>query len=265
MDNYAPSSAEPVDSTEQADFVTALARGLAVIRAFGADAPRMMLTDIARRVDLPRATVRRSLITLKTLGYIENDGRYFALTPRVLALGHSYLSSTPLPRAAQPFLDRLSDQIHDPCSVSILDDDEVLVLARAAPKRLISLANSVGTRLPAYCTGSGRMLLASLSEDAFDAFLARIKPRRFTANTHVEPDDIRLLVQEARELGYAFSNGEVENSVRSIAVTLRNAQGRPIAVLGAASYMERIGPTEMIERFLPLMRRTAQDLRPALI
>lgn len=250
---------------EQADFVTALARGLAVIRAFSADAPRMTLADIARRVELPRATVRRSLITLEALGYVENAGRNYALTPRVLALGHSYLSSVPLPRAAQPVLDRLSDALQDPCSVSILDDDEVLILARATPKRLISLANSVGTRLPAYCTGSGRMLLALLSDEALDAYFARLVPRRFTPNTHVHVRDIRRFILDARERYYGFSDSEVENSVRSIAVPLRNAQGHPVAVLGAASYMERVKPAEMIARFLQPMQRAAEDLRPLLI
>jgi IclR family pca regulon transcriptional regulator len=265
MDQVTPNFAETADPTEQPDFVTALARGLAVIRAFGAEVPRMTLAEIARRTGFARATVRRSLITLETLGYVESDGRNFALTPRVLALGHSYLSSTPLPRAAQPFLERLSETLQDSCSVSILDDDEVLVLARVAPKRLVSLANPVGSRLPAYCTGSGRALLAGLSDAALDAYLTRLVPCRFTARTLVEPGEIRRAVIEARTLGYGFCDSELENSIRSIAVPLTNVYDRKVAVLGAASYFDRVAPAEIIERFLPHMRSAAEDLRSVLI
>jgi IclR family pca regulon transcriptional regulator len=265
MDQVTPNFAETADPTEQPDFVTALARGLAVIRAFGAEVPRMTLAEIARRTGFARATVRRSLITLETLGYVESDGRNFALTPRVLALGHSYLSSTPLPRAAQPFLERLTEILQDACSVSILDNDEVLVLARVAPKRLVSLANPVGSRLPAYCTGSGRMLLAGLSDAALDAYLARLVPCRFTARTLVDPSEIRRVVLEAQTLGYGFCDGELENSIRSIAVPLTNVYDRKVAVLGAASYFDRVAPAEIIERFLPHMRRAAEDLRSVLI
>ncbi len=265
MDQVTPNFAGTADPTEQADFVTALARGLTVIRAFGAEAPRMTLADIARRTGLARATVRRSLITLEALGYAESDGRNFSLTPRVMALGHSYLSSTPLPRAAQPFLERLSELLQDACAVSILDDDEVLIVARSAPKRLLTIANAVGTRLPVYCTSSGRVLLARQSEAVIDAYFSRLVPRRFTVHTIMDPAELRRVMQETLTSGYAISDGEIEEGVCAISVPLTNAYGGTVATLNAISYGGRVTRAEMIERFLPHMRRAADDLRSVLI
>ena len=265
MDDLSIAALRPSDPTEQPDFVTALARGLAVIRAFGSDRPRMTLADIAKRVSLPRATVRRSLITLATLGYIETDGRNFALTPKVLALANSYLSSSPLPRAAQPMLERLAETTRESCWAAILDEEDVLLVAGARTNRLLSAGLAVGSRLPAFCSALGRVLLAGSSDDKLDAFMERLAPRSLTPRTVTEAAAIRRAILSAREEGYAISDGEVETGVCSIAVPLVDQQGRTIAALNATVPSARLRRSEMMERFLPLLRQAANDIRPILV
>jgi IclR family transcriptional regulator, pca regulon regulatory protein len=265
MDDLSIAALRPSDPTEQPDFVTALARGLAVVRAFGSDRPRMTLADIAKRVSLPRATVRRSLITLATLGYIETDGRNFALTPKVLALANSYLSSSPLPRAAQPMLERLAETTRESCWAAILDDEDVLLVAGARTNRLLSAGLAVGSRLPAFCSALGRVLLAGSSDDKLDAFMERLAPRSLTPRTVTEAAAIRRAILSAREEGYAISDGEVETGVCSIAVPLVDQQGRTIAALNATVPSARLRRSEMMERFLPLLRQAANDIRPILV
>ena len=255
---------EPADPTERPDFVTALARGLRVIRAFGRDHSHMTLADIAKRVNLPRATVRRSLITLETLGYVENDGRRFMLSPKVLALGNSYLSSSPLPRAAQPLLERFAETTREACWAAILDDDNVLLVAGAKTNRLLSAGLSVGSRLPAFCSSLGRVLLAGLPDEKLDAFLARLTPRTYTAHTVTEAGAVRRAILDVRTNGYSIADSQVESGLCSIAVPIVDMQGQTIASLNATAPSGRVRGSEMVERFLPLLRQIADDLRPAL-
>lgn len=251
--------------TEDPDFVTALARGLSVIRAFGAERPRMTLADIARRVNLPRATVRRSLITLETLGYVESDGRNFSLSPKVLALGHSYLSSSPLPRTIQPMLERLAESIGESCWAAIFDDEDVLLVAGAKSNRLLSAGLRVGSRLPAYCSAFGRMLLAGRSDAEIDAYLSRVTPRMHTSRTAIDPAAIKRAIVDARENGYAIADGEVELGLCSLAVPIHDVHGLPVAALNTTAHSGRVRGSEMVERFLPLLRQVAEDIRPVLV
>jgi IclR family pca regulon transcriptional regulator len=265
MDDFSPPSTRAKDLTEQADFVTALARGLAVIRTLGSEARRMTLADVARKAGLARATARRALITLEVLGYVESDGRSFALTPRVLALGQSYLSSSSFPRAVQPLLERLAETIHESCWAAILDGDEVVMVASARTNRILSAGMSIGSRLPAFCTALGRVLLAGLPNDEIDAYLGRLTPRKYTQRTITEPAAIRRAIIETREAGYALADSEVESGLCSIAVPVINPGGRTIAALNATAPSDRVRNAEMIERFLPLLRGIADDLRPGLM
>jgi IclR family pca regulon transcriptional regulator len=265
VDESENASPQTADATERPDFVTALARGLAVVRAFGPDTPRMTLAEIARRVDLPRATVRRSLITLATLGYVATDGRTFALTPKVLALGHSYLMSSPLPRAAQPLLERLAETTREGCWAAILDEDDVLLVAGAKTNRLLSAGLSVGSRLPAFCSALGRVLLAGSPDEKLEIFFSRLTPRSHTPRTRVDPVAIRSAILDARTHGYAISDGEVEAGLCSIAVPITDPRGRTVAAMNATAPSARVRSSEMVDRFLPLLKQAAEDLRPTLV
>src|SRR5436309_2613000 len=160
------------------------------MRAFADQDSRLSLSDIARIVMLPRATVRRCLLTLEALGYIETSGRTFSLSPQVLTLAQAYLSSSPMPRVAQGFLEHVSERLSESCSLSILHNDEAIYVARSTKKRIGSLHRDVGTHLPAHCTSMGRVLLAALSDAERERFLAR-PHERFTPYTIVDADALR--------------------------------------------------------------------------
>lgn len=253
------------DPADQPDFVTALARGLAVIRAFGAQSNRMSLAEIARRVELPRATVRRSLITLETLGYVETDGKTFMLTPQVLSLGHSYLASLPVTRAVRPHLERMSALLNEASSAGILDRDDAVFVARV-PVRRVSVENvPAGSRIPAYCTALGRVLLAAQSDEMIDGYLSRIEPRAYTPRTITNPAKIRDAIFEARTVSYSIVEEELDAGVVAISVPIKDAYGRTVAALGIVSHVDRATSKQMVDRFLPHMRDAVEELRAQLV
>jgi IclR family pca regulon transcriptional regulator len=258
MDQITPVSTASL--AEQPDFVTALARGLAVIRALGEEGPPATLAEIARRVGLARATVRRSLITLETLGYVENDGRVFALTPKVLSLGYSYLSSIPLARASKPRLEEVSEALKASSGTAILDGDDVVMLVRVLVERVIKSDTSPGIRLPAYCTATGRILLSREPDDAIDCYLARVKPEARTPHTETDPGRIRSLILECRANGYAFQSEQSRIGIHAVSVPIENAQHKIVAAMNVTAPIDRVSKDEMIGRFLPLLRKKAQEI-----
>jgi IclR family transcriptional regulator, pca regulon regulatory protein len=252
------------DPADQPDFVTALARGLAVIRAFGAQSNRMSLAEIARRVDLPRATVRRSLITLETLGYVETDGKTFMLTPQVLSLGHSYLTSMAVTRAVRPHLERISALFNEGSSAGILDHDDAVFLARVQVRRFF-ITEPTGSRIPAFCTAMGRVLLAGQPDEMIEEYLARIEPHAYTPRTITNTAKIRDAIFEARTDSYSIVEEELDAGVVAISVPIKNAHDRTVAALSVVSHVDRATSKQMIDRFLPHMRDAAKELRSQLV
>jgi IclR family transcriptional regulator, pca regulon regulatory protein len=253
-----------IDPTEQPDFVTALARGLAVIRAFGPQSERMSLAEVARRVELPRATVRRSLITLETLGYVETDGKTFMLTPKILALGHSYLTSLAVTRAVRPHLERISAFFNEGSSAGILDHDDAVFLARVQVRRFF-IIEPTGSRIPAFCTAMGRVLLAAQSDEMIEEYLARIEPRAYTPRTVTNPEKIREAIFEARAASYSIVEEELDAGVVAISVPIKNVRERTVAALSVVSHVDRSTSAQMIDRFLPRMRDAVEELRSQLV
>uniref|UniRef100_UPI003F8289FB IclR family transcriptional regulator domain-containing protein n=1 Tax=Actinosynnema sp. TaxID=1872144 RepID=UPI003F8289FB len=184
-----------------ADFVQSLARGLLVIRAFDADHPELTLSQVARITGLTRAAARRFLHTLVALGYVRSDGRLFALRPQVLQLGHAYLSSLSLPALAQPHLEKLAAQVRESCSMSVLDGDRVVYVARVPTKRIMSVTISVGTRFPAHATAMGRVLLAAQDRAWLDEYLAKARLERLTSRTVVDARRFRQELDVVRGEG----------------------------------------------------------------
>lgn len=253
------------DPAEQPDFVTALARGLAVIRAFGAHSSRMSLAEIARRVDLPRATVRRSLITLETLGYVETAGKTFMLTPQVLSLGHSYLTSMPVTRAVRPYLEKMSALFNEGSSAAILDHDEAVFVARVQVRRILLGTAPAGSRIPAYCTSMGRVLLAAQSDEMIEEYLARIEPRAYTPRTITNPAKIRDAILKARTVSYSIVEEELDAGAVAISVPIKDAHDRTVAALSVVSHVDRATSEQMVDRFLPHMRDATEELRAQLV
>ncbi len=247
--------------TGDPDFMTSLARGLAVIHAFQERKRQLTIAQISHRTEIPRAAVRRCLLTLMKLGYVATDGRTWSLLPKVLTLGHAYLSSTPLAVTAQPILDRLSDQLHEACSMATLEGDEVLYLARSAtPQRLISVDLSVGSRLLAYCTSMGRVLLAGLSDAALEDYLARADLQIKTSRTLHTPEALRENIAEIRRQGWVIVDQELETGLRSLAVPLHDSAGQVLAALNVGTHVSRVSRKELETRFLPVLLQASEEL-----
>jgi IclR family pca regulon transcriptional regulator len=254
------SIADEIDALTDPDFMTSFARGLAVIRAFADSRKPQTIAQISQQTGIPRAAVRRCLHTLRQLGYVEAELNNFALRPKVLTLGYSYLSSTPLTIAAQPCLNHVSQALGESSSLAVLEEDQVLYVARAATSRVMSVSLSAGSRLPAYCTSLGRVLLAHLPEAELDAYFARVDLQPRTEHTVTDAARLRALLAQVREDGYAINNEELELGLRSIAVPVRGASGRVLAALNVGAQAVRVAPERMIGEFLPVLRQGAQEL-----
>ena len=251
--------------SDQRDFVTALARGLSVMTAFSGQDDPMTLADVARRVDLPRATVRRCLLTLQALRYVESDGRLFSLSPQVLTLARAYLSSSVLPRVAQPFLERISEAIGESCSVSILHGTEVIYIARSTRRRMASLHRDVGTHLPAHCTSMGRVLLAALERSELDRYFEAATLDRYTPHTVVSEPALRAILAEVAAAGVCEVDQELEIDLRSLAIPIRNAAGRVVAAMNVSTHAGRAVHEQMIAGYLRVMQQATAEMRPLLI
>ncbi|WP_426173964.1 IclR family transcriptional regulator domain-containing protein [Massilia sp. TWR1-2-2] len=254
------SIAEEIDALTDPSFMTSLARGLAVLRAFSDSRRALTIAQISQKTGIPRAAVRRCLHTLKQLGYAEAEMNNFSLRPKVLTLGYSYLSSTPLAVSSQPYLNNVSRALNESCSLAVLDDSEVLYIARSATSRVMSVALNAGSRLPAYCTSLGRVMLAHLEPDELDAYFARTKLRPMTERTVVSQKRLREILAGVRQQGYAINDEELELGLRSIAVPVRGASGKVLAALNVGAQAARVSTTQMETEFLPVLQRGAQEL-----
>lgn len=252
--------AQEIDALTDPSFMTSLARGLAVIRAFSDQRRSLTIAQISHRTGIPRAAVRRCLYTLKQLGYVDSESNNFTLKPKILTLGYSYLSSTPLTISAQPCLNSISRTISESCSLAVLDDNEVLYVARSATSRIMSVALNTGSRLPAYCTSLGRTMLAHMPEEALDEYFSKVKLKAWTPRTVVSVKRLREILAEIRDAGYAIVEEELEVGLRSIAVPVRGATGNVLAALNIGAQATRVSRKQMEEEFLPILQRGAQEL-----
>jgi IclR family pca regulon transcriptional regulator len=213
------------------DLIAGLEKGLQVIAAFDQERSRLSIAEVAERTGLTRAAARRYLITLTHLGYMRHENKLFSLTPMVLRLGQSYLHSARLPRVVQPLLYRLAYALGEAASVGVLDHDQLVCVAAVSAGQLVSATLQPGTRVPAYCTANGRMLLASLTPEQADAFLARAEPEQITEHTIVSKERLLLEIARARARGYALVDQELELGLRTIAVPLKNFRGDIVAAM----------------------------------
>lgn len=248
-----------------AEFLEALARGLRVIEAFGRDRRWLTLSDVARLVDLPRASVRRTLTTLVKLGYAEVDDRLFRLTPRILTLAGAYLSSNAISDIVQPALERLSDDLEETCGAAVLDGAEVVMIAHASPNRMLPVSAQIGFRLPALSSSFGRILLAAQADKQVDALLAQTKLVKLTPTTLIDKAELRRAIVKARADGFSLVDQEAEPGFRSISVPLKRRDGRTVAALNVGVHTERVPLDAMRKVFLPKLRALADVLAGQLL
>lgn len=253
-------SASEASGDTARDTVQSFARGLAVIRAFDADHPELTLSDVARRAGITRAAAGRFLRTLEQLGYVRGDGRLFALTPRVLELGFSYLSSLSLPEIVQPHLERLSHDVDESVSAAVLDGDDIVYVARVPTRRIMSVRITIGTRFPAYATSMGRVLLAGMTDAALDARLEASVLPALTERTLTDPGALRGELERVREQGYAVVDGELEPGLRSVAVPLHGRRGDVVAAVNVSTSATRDSVEHVVAEYLPRLLDTGRAI-----
>ncbi len=247
-------------ATDTNSFIQSLDRGLAVLRVFGADTPSLTLSEASRLAGLTRATTRRILHTLHILGYVSFDGKHFALTPKVLDLGYSYVSSLHVADIAQPAMEALSDKVRESVSMALLDGDDIVYVARVPTKRIMTISLGLGSRLPAYCSSLGRVLLSDLSESDLDLYLARTTRVARTSRTVTDADELRTAIHEVRERGWALLDQELEDGVRSVAAPLRNRHGRAVAAINIGTQVAHVGLPRLRNELVPALLATAAEI-----
>ena len=238
------------------EFVRSLARGLDVLGSFSRDHPRQTLAEVARSTGLTRATARRLLLTLDRLGYVRSDGRHFRITPKVLDIGYAYLSSLDLWELAQAEMEALVERTSESCSAAVLDGAEIVYVARVPTKRIMAISLGLGSRLPAYATSMGRVLLAALPAPELDSTLAASRPEPLTPRTITDTEALRAELTRARSQGWALVDQELELGLRSIAAPLLDRNG-VVAALNVSAHATRVSLERMRKEFLPELLDTA--------
>lgn len=242
------------------EFVRALARGLKVIESFERSRPSLTLSEIAQRAGLSRGTVRRALITLQSLGYLAEERGHFTLTPRVLRLGYSYLSSQPVWALSRPYVERISAETGETASLTVLHEGMIVYIVRISAPRLLHDALTVGARMPAYPASMGRILLAGLPEPDLERYLRDTEFRQLTPLTVIDPERLRNIIAQARQSGYAVNDQEMALGLRSIAVPVTAADGHVVAALNVSCSTAHTSCVEMETKFLPLLRSAARQI-----
>jgi len=261
----APTRMSPAASldvfTGDPNFMTSLARGLIVIQAFTQQAPQMTISQLALKTGLSRAAVRRCLYTLTKLGFAgAEDGTRYGLRPRLLTLSNTYTTSNALSTSAQPILERMSAAFHESFSVATLDGEDIVYIARTSVSRVMSVDLHIGSRLPAYCTSMGRVLLAHLPSEQLEQYLARVVLTPHTTRTVTTTDKLVMLLRNVRRNGYALVDQEYEVGLRSLAVPVYAPSGRVVATLNLSGSAPRMPVYDMQTRFLPHLRNAANEL-----
>ena len=247
------------------DFMLSLARGLRVIESFESHPEGRSIVEIAYGTGLSRAAIRRILVTLELLGYVERTRQVYRLKTQVLRLGFSFLSSSSVVEAARPILEHVSEQLHESSSMSMLDGGQIVYVARSAASRILAAGLSVGSRLPAYCTSMGRVLLAALTDEQVDTYLSDLVPRAYTPKTLTRIGQLRKAILQARKDGYAIVDEELEAGLRSIAVPVSTRGGQVVAAINVGTHISRVDRTTLIDKCLPALLEGAWALRNVLI
>lgn len=246
------------------EFVQGLERGLAVIRSFSPEAPRLTIAQVAERTGLTRAAARRYLKTLETLGYVIQTGDRFSLTPRLLDLGFTYLSTLDVTSVAQPFMERVTNTLHESCSVSVLDNHDVVYVARRAANRIMSINLAVGSRLPAHATSMGKVLLAHLPKEELKRYFASVGRESLTVNTVTGERALRAVLDKVRNNGWAVADEELELGVRSAAAPLFGRDGAARAAINVSAHAARVSLGQLKRDYLPVLLEAARGISEAL-
>ena len=246
------------------DFVGSLARGLSVLRAFNADHPEMTLTEVAGRTKLTRAGARRFLLTLVELGYVRKNHRLFRLTPKVLELGYAFMASMPISESSQPYLKQITEQTGESSSLAVLDNTDVIYLARSSARRILMPGIQVGARLPATYTSLGRVLLAFKEEQEREQFLSSLTIEGRTRFSLTSKSALRKELSKVREQGYALVDQELEEGLRALAVPVRDPSNHVVAAINISTNAATVSLETMVKKFLPVLKKAATEIQATL-
>ena len=241
-------------------YVQSFARGLQVVRSFSAQAPQQTLSEVAQRTGLTRAGARRILLTLQTLGYVESDGKWFRLTPRILDLGFAYLSSMPIWNLAEPEVEALVDRVKESSSIAVLDGTEIVYVMRVPTHKIMKISLGIGSRLPAFCTSLGRVLLSGQEDSEIARHLEAEPLTAFTRHTVTDPSTLLKRIQQVRRQGWCVVNQELEEGLISVAAPLDGSHGRIIAAINLSGQANRTDARAVQEQLLPSLLETAQTI-----
>lgn len=250
---------------ESESFVRTFARGLKIIEAMGQGDARQTLADVASAVDLPRTAVRRFLLTLIELSFVKTDGKHYWLTPKVLRLGLSYLYTLPYWRQSQLALEELGARIGQSCAVSVLDEEDIVYVQRLHTKRILPMSPSLGSRLPAHAISMGRVLLSGLDDAALQAYLETARLKKLTAATVVDRAQLQARIARVREQGYAWVDGELDDSIAGLAVPVRDQDGAIVAAVNVSLTAGEYDEARATAEFLQPLRQTASQLRATMV
>lgn len=249
---------------DSGDYIQSLDRGLQVIQAFSQNNKNLTISDVSKITGLSRPTARRILLTLEHLGFAEANNGLFSLTARTLSLGYAYLSSNNKWSLAHPFMQDFVQKTGESCSISILDGNNILYVARVSTKRIMSINLDVGSRLPAYATSMGHVLLANLSTDELDKYLSNLNIEQFTDKTILDKDQLRMTLEDVREKNWGGVDQQFEEGLRSIATPIRDANGKVIAAINCSVHAGRISKEVILKEFLPLLQENATRISEAM-
>jgi IclR family pca regulon transcriptional regulator len=242
------------------EFVRSVERAFSIVRAFGRESPSLTLSQVAQRTGLTRASARRFLMTLEALGYIGSEDRQFFLRPRILDLGFAYLSSVPVFDIVETHMEAVVQQVQESSSASVLDGTDVIYILRVPTKRIMSVQIEVGTRLPAYATSMGRVLLSALAPERLENYLQEVKMEQLTPMTVANDQGLRLALAQVREQGWCLLDQELEVGVRSVAVPLHDPAGQVFAAMNISTNATRVPAERLLGEYLPLLRKTAEAI-----
>lgn len=230
------------------------------MRSFSADAPRQTLSEVAERAGLTRAGARRILLTLQTLGYVKTDGKWFQLTPRILDLGYAYLSSMPIWNLAEPVVEALVKTVKESSSIAVLDGTDIVYVMRVPTHKIMKISLGIGSRLPAFCTSLGRVLLSGLDDDEIVHRLEQSELVAFTRNTETSIDGLLAKIQEVRRQGWGVVDQELEEGLISVSAPIYSADRQISAAINISGQANRTGVAEMVEHIVPPLREAAQEI-----
>jgi IclR family pca regulon transcriptional regulator len=264
MSRQADTGSRPAETAPEtaprgrSEHLQSLERGLAVLKAFREPGSGLTISEVAERTSLSRATARRILLTLHELGYVAVDRREFSLTAAVLDLAKPFVASSDPWEFAKPYLQSLTDRLGESASVAVLDGTEILYVARTPTRRLMTLAVTVGSRLPAHATSKGRVLLAFLPEAELEAYFARSAIARYTDKTVVDASELRGILADVRRQGWSIVDQQLEEGLCSVAAPVTDGNGRVGAALSVCAHAGRVDPLTLRGEFLPLVLETAR-------